>query len=125
MRAFCFLFTNVYNVLRLHNIQENRSHLANVESFVKTKCPECKGDAKRETDVSDTFLDSAWYFIRYPSTRTARSGQVPFDPEITRKWLPVDLYTGGQEHAVLHLLYTRFVTMALHDWEYIDFEEPF
>ncbi|MCH7951927.1 leucine--tRNA ligase [Patescibacteria group bacterium] len=95
------------------------------KSWLYTKCPECGGEAKRETDVSDTFLDSSWYFLRYPSTRSARSGQVPFDPELTKKWLPVNAYIGGAEHAVLHLLYSRFVTMALHDWEYLDFEEPF
>jgi len=101
------------------------SPLASVPSFVKTKCPQCKGPARRETDVSDTFLDSSWYFLRYPSPRSARSGQVPFDPAITRKWLPVDMYIGGQEHAVLHLLYTRFITMALKDAGFIDFAEPF
>ena len=102
-----------------------KSPLASVASFVKTKCPKCKGPAERETDVSDTFLDSAWYFFRYPSTRLARSGQVPFDRTITRKWLPVNMYIGGHEHAVLHLLYTRFITMALKDMGHIEFEEPF
>lgn len=102
-----------------------KSPLASVASFVKTKCPQCKGQAERETDVSDTFLDSAWYFFRYPSTRIARSGQVPFDPKITRKWLPVNMYIGGHEHAVLHLLYTRFITMTLKDMGHIGFEEPF
>jgi leucyl-tRNA synthetase len=72
--------------------------------------------------VSDTFLDSAWYFLRYPS---AERGDVPFDPELTRKWLPVDSYIGGNEHAVLHLLYSRFITMVLKDAGKIDFEEPF
>jgi leucyl-tRNA synthetase len=95
------------------------------ESWLYTECPNCGKKAKRETDVSDTFLDSAWYFLRYPSIRSAHSGQVPFDPKITRKWLPVNAYIGGAEHAVLHLLYSRFVTMALYDWGYVDFEEPF
>jgi leucyl-tRNA synthetase len=72
--------------------------------------------------VSDTFLDSAWYFLRYPSSNVA--GQ-PFTPDITRKWLPVNSYIGGNEHAVLHLLYSRFVTMVLHDAGHLDFEEPF
>ena len=99
-----------------------KSPLASVESFVKTKCPKCKGSAARETDVSDTFLDSAWYFFRYPSTDFKIK---PFDPKLTKKWLPVDMYIGGHEHAVLHLLYTRFITMALKDLGHIDFAEPF
>ena len=100
----------------------DRAPLASVASFVKTKCPECKGDARRETDVSDNFLDSAWYFLRYPCTEFKDK---PFDKLRVKKWLPVDMYIGGQEHAVLHLLYTRFVTMALKDGGYIEFEEPF
>jgi len=99
--------------------------LAKLESFIKTKCPRCGGNADRETDVCDTFLDSSWYFFRYPSIRSADSGQVPWDPEITKKWLPVDQYIGGAEHTVLHLLYSRFVTMAFHDWGLIDFDEPY
>lgn len=102
-----------------------RGPLANYPDFYKTKCPKCGGDADRETDVMDTFVDSSWYFLRYPSTRSARSGQVPFDPEITKAWLPVDLYFGGAEHSVLHLMYSRFVTMVLFDLGLIDFEEPF
>jgi len=99
-----------------------QSPLATVESFVKTKCPRCHGPARRETDVSDTFLDSSWYFLRYPSVGLDK---VPFDKKLTKKWLPVDMYIGGQEHAVLHLLYTRFITMVLKDLRLIDFEEPF
>ena len=98
------------------------SPLARVKEWYETQCPDCGADARRETDVSDTFLDSAWYFIRYPS---AELNEVPFDPELTAKWLPVDTYIGGNEHAVLHLMYARFVTMALHDLGHIDFEEPF
>jgi len=98
------------------------SPLARVESWYRTECPECGKPARRETDVSDTFLDSGWYFLRYPSTDFADR---PFDPAITKKWLPVDSYIGGHEHAVLHLLYSRFVTMALHDLGHLDFEEPY
>jgi len=98
------------------------SPLARVESWYRVPCPQCGAEARRETDVSDTFLDSAWYFLRYPS---ANRDDVPFDPELTRKWLPVNMYIGGEEHAVLHLLYSRFITMALHDLGLLHFEEPF
>jgi leucyl-tRNA synthetase len=99
-----------------------KSPLARVENFVKVSCPECGGPATRDTDVSDNFLDSAWYFLRYPSTDF---DDVPMDPTLTKKWLPVDMYIGGNEHAVLHLMYTRFLCMALHDIGHLHFEEPF
>lgn len=99
--------------------------LAKHKEFYETKCPGCGGKAVRETDVSDTFLDSSWYFLRYPSVGSETASTQPFDPAITKQWLPVDMYTGGAEHSVLHLMYSRFVTMALHDWGYLDFEEPF
>ena len=98
------------------------SPLSRDANFLHTTCPVCGGPARRETDVSDTFLDSSWYHLRYPSTHRQ---DVAFDPELTRRWLPVDTYIGGNEHAVLHLLYSRFVAMALHDLGYLDFEEPF
>jgi leucyl-tRNA synthetase len=98
------------------------SPLADVPSFVNTHCPTCGGPARRETDVSDNFLDSAWYFLRYPSSSV---DDRPFDPELTAKWLPVDMYIGGAEHSVLHLMYSRFITMALHDLGHLAFEEPF
>jgi leucyl-tRNA synthetase len=98
------------------------SPMARVAEWYETSCPSCGGDARRETDVSDTFLDSSWYFLRYPSTDF---DDRPFDAEITKTWLPVDTYIGGNEHAVLHLMYSRFITMVLKDLGHIDFEEPF
>jgi leucyl-tRNA synthetase len=98
------------------------SPLARVEEWYRTTCPECGAEARRETDVSDTFLDSGWYFLRYPSTDF---DDRVFDEEITKRWLPVDTYIGGNEHAVLHLMYSRFLTMVLHDLGHLEFEEPF
>ncbi|GAC1515534.1 MAG: leucine--tRNA ligase [Gemmatimonadaceae bacterium] len=98
------------------------SPLARHEEWYHTPCPECGKTARRETDVSDTFLDSSWYFLRFPSSDRE---DVPFDAALTRRWLPVTTYIGGNEHAVLHLLYSRFITMALHDAGHIDFDEPF
>lgn len=96
--------------------------LANHPDFYNTECPKCGGPARRETDVMDTFVDSSWYFLRYPSAGDSKNA---FDIDTTKKWLPVDLYFGGAEHSVLHLMYARFVTMVLYDLKYLDFEEPF
>lgn len=96
--------------------------LNKVEDFVKTKCPECGGDAKRETDVSDPFVDSCWYYMRYLDPHNDKE---PFDKLMARKWMPVDMYIGGKEHSVLHLLYSRFVTMVMYELGYVPGEEPF
>ncbi|MBP6669234.1 MAG: leucine--tRNA ligase [Gemmatimonadales bacterium] len=98
------------------------SPLARHEEWYFVPCPACGARARRETDVSDTFLDSAWYYLRYPSTEFADR---PFDPARTRAWCPVTTYIGGNEHAVLHLLYSRFLAMVLKDLGHIGFEEPF
>lgn len=90
--------------------------------WVSVPCPSCGADARRETDVSDTFLDSAWYFLRYPCTD---ENEQALDEGLVEKWLPVNSYIGGHEHAVLHLLYARFVTMALRDSGDLNFGEPF
>ena len=100
---------------------KGESPLASVESFYKVKCPGCGTDARRETDVSDTFLDSAWYYLRYLDSKNNKK---PFDKLRVEKWCPVDMYIGGLEHSVLHLLYIRFVAMALKDMNFIPFEEP-
>ncbi|HEX6589943.1 MAG TPA: leucine--tRNA ligase [Longimicrobiales bacterium] len=102
--------------------QSGVSPLARDESWYRVPCPDCGAQARRETDVSDTFLDSAWYFLRYPSSHR---DDVAFDEEITKRWLPVSMYIGGEEHSVLHLLYSRFITMVLRDLGWLDFEEPY
>src|SRR3989442_12624711 len=98
------------------------SPLARHKEWYFAKCPQCGAQGRRETDVSDTFLDSAWYFLRYPSTEF---DDRPWHPQRTKTWLPVTTYIGGNEHAVLHLLYSRFVTMALRELGHLHFEEPF
>ncbi len=101
---------------------DGRSPLANVPEFVDTPCPSCGGPAQRETDTLDGFACSSWYFLRFADREYAEG---PFNPEAVRRWLPVDLYVGGAEHAVMHLLYARFWTKVLADAGLIDFREPF
>jgi len=98
------------------------SPLKYVESFVNTTCPKCGGKALRETDTMDTFMCSSWYFLRYASPKDTEAA---FDPEKVKYWLPVDQYTGGAEHANMHLFYARFFTKAIRDIGLIDFGEPF
>ncbi len=92
------------------------------ENFVNCKCPKCSGDAKRETDTMDTFVDSSWYYMRYPDNNNSKEA---FDKKKEDYWLPVDSYIGGAEHATMHLLYARFWTKALRDLGYVNFDEPF
>ena len=98
-----------------------RSPLAGVEEFVNTVCPKCAGAARRETDTMDTFIDSSWYFFRYCDPRNA---DAPFDRDVVAYWTPVDQYIGGVEHAVMHLLYTRFWTKFMRDIGLVSFNEP-
>ncbi|MBM2831321.1 MAG: leucyl-tRNA synthetase [Dehalococcoidia bacterium] len=98
------------------------SPLKYVPSFVNTACPRCKAPARRETDTMDTFMCSSWYFLRYASPHSAGAA---FEPEDIKFWLPVDLYTGGAEHANMHLLYARFFTKAIRDMGLVKFGEPF
>ena len=98
------------------------SPLASVPEFVNVRCPKCGGAARRETDTMDTFVDSSWYFYRLAD---AHNDQLPFDPKKVAYWAPVDFYSGGVEHAILHLIYSRFFARVFHDLGMIDHKEPF
>ncbi len=103
-------------------LPQGMNPLAKIDLFVNTTCPKCVAPAKREVDTMDTFVDSSWYFLRYLSPK---DNNQPFDKKKVNVWLPVDQYIGGVEHAILHLLYSRFITKALYDLDFIGCKEPF
>ena len=116
------LLPEVEDAARIRPDQSGRSPLARFEEWMATQCPTCGRPASRETDVLDTFVDSSWYFLRYPSTDI---DDEPWSARRTATALPVGFYAGGPEHVTRHHLYARFVTMALHDLGLVGFEEPF
>ncbi len=101
---------------------QGKSPILTSKTFLETTCPVCGGKATRESDTMDTFICSSWYYLRYAD---AKNDNAPFDKKLVNKWLPVDQYVGGIEHAILHLLYSRFFTKALRDIGLLDFDEPF
>ncbi len=101
--------------------QQGGSPLARVPDFVNVTCPKCGGPAKRETDTMDTFVDSSWYFYRYTDAKNATA---PFDPARVAYWFPIDQYIGGVEHAILHLIYSRFWTRVMRDLGMVQHDEP-
>jgi leucyl-tRNA synthetase len=110
-------------VLLPHDVKFGEGNpLATNNDFLNTKCPKCKGAARRETDTMDTFFDSSWYFLRYTDNKNSKR---PFDKAKTDYWLPVDIYIGGAEHACMHLIYARFFTKALRDLGFVSLDEPF
>jgi leucyl-tRNA synthetase len=100
---------------------QGQSPLANVPSFVNVNCPKCGGPGRRETDTMDTFIDSSWYFFRYTDPHNDRA---PFDPAAARYWFPIDQYIGGIEHAILHLIYSRFFCKVMRDLKLVEIREP-
>lgn len=108
--------------LKVKTYPDGRSPLPDTQEFIQTICPQCGGQAHRETDTMDTFVESSWYFFRYVSPHLNKA---PFDKKALDYWMPVDQYIGGIEHAILHLLYARFFTKALRDLGYINIDEPF